>query len=1087
MPLAYESRSNAIVPAMDAPAGTVTIVFTDIEDSTPLWERHGRAFEACLARHNDILRSVIAANRGFEVKTEGDAFMIAFARAGDAVEFAVQAQLKLDAEPWPADIGNLMVRMGLHTGEPIVGKDPAGRTDYFGPVVNRAARVSAAGHGGQILLSESARNAAQDAFGDALVTDLGEHSLKGLERPERLHQLLPQALAERVFAPLQTISAQQTNMPAQSSSFIGRKREITELTDMLAPRQADASAGTKLLRPQDKKPSTRPGVISLVGPGGTGKTRLALRVGSEVLDRYEGGVWFVDLSACREASEAATEVASVLGVRLAGNDDPRDAVGNVLQYRKPLLLILDNFEQLAAHSDDLVGEWRRRAPQVTFMVTTRAVLGLEGEREFELQPLAAPPDADAEPAELLKYESVALFVQRAQEADKRFTLDDKNAADVARICVDLEGIPLAVELAASRVKLMKPAQILKRLEKKFELLKSTRRDTGLRQRTLYDALEWSFDLLTDWERAAFMQASAFHGGFLLEAAEEVIDLSAFPEAPGVLDALQSLREKSLLRTDEGEFETRFLMYKPIHDFGENRLGKFGDLPPLYERHYTHFVRYAEEWSERVYSPDELEALNRLEHDRANIVIAQERALKLGDKQSAARIAIAMTEFFIVRGPADLRTLVINRAIDALGDEPRNLAVKLWVARSRSSYEVSAQDASRQEAERAVELAEGQDAAEKCIAHRQLAHAYFMLGRMKDARIHVDIAMEQGRQTGDPLTISQVTGSQGIITFGEIRPEEALPFFKEAERLAREVGYATGIANHTSNLALVLGRLDRREESLATYKISADIYRQLGNRTGIGRIVANSGAQLQMLGRLEEAREAYLEAARIQRETGHRHGLVSALGNLGAIHTMRLNDLDMAEKYLTESLALAREMGAKDLIHMNLAHWGDVHSRRGNHAKAEECLREAVEMCREMGERFRLPAHLYGLASVLAALKRWDEAEATVQESIAFSIKHGMKSELGRAYQILGHQRGAQGRVDEAAKCYELAFASFSAHQAPERAYSLGTSMQFLLAKGRTQEARELAVRVLDLAAQPEFKNAGEPTLKLVEEAKRLVG
>ncbi|MCA8915691.1 MAG: tetratricopeptide repeat protein [Planctomycetes bacterium] len=1071
---------------MTAPTGTVTIVFTDIEDSTRLWERHGGDFEACLKRHNEIMREHIAANSGFEVKTEGDAFMVAFARAGDAVQFALNAQLALDSEAWNEAVGKILVRMGMHSGEPIVGKDPDGRTDYFGPVVNRAARVAGAGHGGQILMSEATRSAAVDALGAAIISDLGEHLLKGLERPERLHQLLPSSMADLSFAPLQTATAQQTNLPAQGSTFIGRAREVEELTAMLAPRAGESSPQTKLLKHAQLEQDQRPGVITLVGPGGTGKTRLALRVGSEVLDRYDGGVWFADLSACREAGEAAGEVATALGVRLTGKDDARDAVGNVLQYRKPLLLILDNFEQLASDSDNLIGEWRRRAPQVTFLVTTRAVLGLEGEREFELSPMAAPDDPELPLDDLLKFESVALFITRAQEADKRFKFDDKNAADVARICADLEGIPLAVELAASRVKLMKPAQIVKRLEKKFELLKSTRRDTGMRQRTLYDALEWSFDLLNEWERSAFLQSCIFQDGFLLEAAEQVVDLSAFDDAPDVLDALQSLREKSLLRTLEGEFETRFGMYKPIHDFGENRLRKFSDLEGLGQRHTQHYVGYAELWAESIHTPEELEALDRLDDERANLYAAFDRVEKAGDNDAVARLALSVSELLMTRGPVSVRERMLAKGVAAAeGDAERQ--TRLLIAESRSFYEVSNLELVIKSAEKAVELAAGGKAGLRASAHLQLSHAYWLVARFDEADAQAATALALAEEDGGALLRSQALASMGIMGFPRGRYAEGVEYFQQAQELALEIGDVSGGANHLSNLGLMLGRLGRREEALETYARARDVFKRLGGRTGYARMIANAGAQYQMLGDLDKAKDCYEKAIAINRETGHKHGLATSLGNMGMLYSQRLHRPEDARPYLEEALKTSLEINAPLLIADHYGQWAHWHDTMDDSANALKYWRLAIKYNRIVKIQVeKMVPDLCHLGHFECFCGDKDAGFAAFAEARALAANPGQFRTVNGGE---GRARYLHGEIEKAEEMLRLAVEEFEKGEHDDygnEAYYAVTLAELLEQRGELEGARKQAHRVI------EFHEAGKLWLnkginEALEAARRIVG
>ncbi|MCA1997688.1 MAG: adenylate/guanylate cyclase domain-containing protein, partial [Armatimonadetes bacterium] len=657
--------------AVAAPTGQVTLVFTDLQGSTELWEKLQSRMAEALAAHNSVMRGLIGKHGGYEVKTEGDAFMVAFASPTPAVRFAIELQERM-AGAMPEDIrrdtggAELLVRMGIHTGEPICEVDPTnGRMDYFGPMVNRSARIASAGHGGQILISHAVREAAAEQLESVLVKDLGEHRLKSLSRPERLFQILPYSLASRTYPPLKTLDHVATNLPYQQTTFVGRRAEIEEIT-------AGARADKWTL-------------LTLTGPGGTGKTRLSLRVGNELLDHYEGGVWFADLSDCTTEEGVCAAVAAAFGVPIAGPEPPRQVIAAVLEYRKPLLLILDNFEQVVESCAGLVGMWMKRARTARFLVTSRTLLGIAGEREMRLEPMRTPPrlrrardpaagegldagtvgigagaedqdeasrEAAAQDAllgaqhavRLSGFDVVRLFVERAREAQPGFTLTDENAPDVADICIELEGQPLAIELAAARVKILKPAQIVQKLAKKFELLRSSRRDLPKRQQTLEGAIDWSWDLLKPHERAALCQVCVFRGGFFLEQAEEVLDLSAFPEAPMSMDVVQALREQSLLSSVETAAGMRLKMFQSIRAYAEKKLSMQAtptEVRELELRHARCYAALAEHWDARRGGRDAAEAFDHLELESENIFAAQERALALGETLLAARCVLAV--------------------------------------------------------------------------------------------------------------------------------------------------------------------------------------------------------------------------------------------------------------------------------------------------------------------------------------------------------------------------------------------------------------------------------------------------------------
>src|SRR5215218_6381787 len=440
------------------PTGTVTFLFTDIEGSTRLWERDSSAMQQALARHDEVLRSAIKANGGFVFKTMGDAFCAAFPTVPEALEAVLSAQLALLVDVDQGEAGALMVRMALHTGS---AEERDG--DYFGPPLNRVARLLSAAHGGQIILSSPAQELVRDQLPVGVeLRDLGEHRLKDLARPERIFELLAPELPAG-FPPLRTLESRPNNLPMQPTPLVGREREVGEVCERLRQQ------GIRLL--------------TLTGPGGTGKTRLALQAAADVLEEFEDGVFFVPLAAVTDSNLFFTEIAGALGLQESGDA----SLGDVLKEyfgRREILLVLDNLEQVLS-AVSLLGELLSAASRLKVLATSRIPLGIYGEREYAVPPLAIPdpkrlPDLRA----LSQYEAVRLFIERAEAAKAGFEITSENAPAVAEICVRLDGLPLAIELAAARIKLLPPRAILTRLSNRLKLLTGGARDLPERQRTL---------------------------------------------------------------------------------------------------------------------------------------------------------------------------------------------------------------------------------------------------------------------------------------------------------------------------------------------------------------------------------------------------------------------------------------------------------------------------------------------------------------------------------------------------------------------------------------------------------------------------
>ena len=555
------SDAEAVTP----PSGVVTLLFTDVEGSTRAWEIHGERFAAALQCHEEIVRAAVRAHGGFLVKGAGDAFMVAFSDAAAAVLCAERALAEIEVENREggafASVGGLRVRIGIHTGEP-----QCRDRDYFGPPVNRAARICDAGHGGMALVSEAAwAHASAGLPAEITFLDLGSHRLKDLGEPEHLRAVRSPRLPPHSDRPLRTLDALPQNFPAQLTTFVGRSRELAEIG--------------RLLRESANR------ILTLTGVGGCGKTRLALQAAAESLQEFPGGVWFVDLSGVRTADGFAPAVAIALGLDLPPGADPLARCVEFLRDRRTLL-ILDNFEQVVEAADQVVA-LAQRCPGLRCLVTSREVLRVAGEREVPVEPLSM------EDGEEGSSEALELFAERCRAARPGFELTPDQIPAALEICRRLDGIPLAIELAAARVRAMSVQEVLARLSTSLDFLASARRDLPPRQRTLRGAIEWSHELLTDEERAFLATLAVFHGGWTLEAAE------AISEAPDALDLLFSLRDKSLVRSSELSGQTRYGMLGTIREFAVARLDATGQAPVLRARHARTYLSVAEELAESL--------------------------------------------------------------------------------------------------------------------------------------------------------------------------------------------------------------------------------------------------------------------------------------------------------------------------------------------------------------------------------------------------------------------------------------------------------------------------------------------------------
>ncbi|MBA3364335.1 MAG: adenylate/guanylate cyclase domain-containing protein [Actinobacteria bacterium] len=740
----------------ELPTGTVTFLFTDIEGSTRVLHELGDSYAGVLAEHRRVLRDAFARHGGVEVDTQGDAFFVAFARASDAVAAAEEAQSALRDGP-------VSVRIGIHTGEPMVTEE-----GYVGMDVHRAARVMSAGYGGQVLVSEATRRLVDDS---RPLRDLGPQRLKDMTAPEHIYQL-----GDTDFPPLKTLN--QTNLPVAASPLVGREDELGELLALLED-------GYR--------------VVSVTGAGGSGKTRLALQAAAESVERFEHGVFWVPLAGLGDPQLVLPAVAQTLGVR--------DDLAAHLADRHALIL-LDNFEHLL----DAAGEVSRllaAAPNVKALVTSRSSLRIDGEREYPLDPLR---DAEA----------VTLFLERARAAGRTLVPD----ATVAEICERLDRLPLAIELAAARVKLLAPAALLERLEQRLPLLTGGRRDAPERHRTLRATIAWSYELLADEPRRLFARLSVFAGSFSLEAAEEICQAD--------LDALGALVELSLLKPVGDD---RLLMLETISEYAGERLDEVGDGDAIRRRHAEFFLALAESANLTATSDGEMDH-DSVSREQDNLRAALDWALAREELEVGLRLAIAAESFWSTASPMEG-----YRRVSAFLEQGRGrISGKLLADALRTCastiYIVGEYERGTRYIEQSLdEYRRVGD--ERGIGHMllRLAVEANRVGDRDRARAlaleSVESARRVGFRRGEPLAL----GVLATLECAENRPERGMELLERGAALAREIGFTWWEAVILSDLAFYALELGRAENAARWAAQALVLARRMGDRQRLVQGVA----------------------------------------------------------------------------------------------------------------------------------------------------------------------------------------------------------------------------------------------------------
>jgi predicted ATPase/class 3 adenylate cyclase len=957
---------------MRLPTGTVTFLFTDIEGSTRLWEQFPAEMKVALARHDALLRLAIRDHDGYVFSTGGDAFCAAFHTAADGLAAARDAQLALTREPWPASV-QIKVRMVVHTGAAELRDN-----DYFGQPLNRAARLLSAGHGGQVLFSLATQELLRDALPEGVtLRDMGERRLKDLIRPERVYQLVAPDL-QADFPSLKTLDARTHNLPIQLTSFVGREREMQEVKALL----------------RDAR------LVTLTGSGGAGKTRLSLQVGADLVDGFTDGVWFVELASLTDAKLVPQAMATVLGVKEQAGRSVTETLIEHLKDRE-LLLLLDNCEHLVEASAQLCQALLAACAKVHVLATSREPLRVAGESAYRVPSLATPdPRAVVTAETLTPYAAVQLFIDRAVAAQSTFQVNNANAAAVASLCFHLDGIPLAIELAAARVRSMTSEEINERLGQRFRLLTGGSRTALPRHQTLRALIDWSYDLLDENERALLCRLTVFAGGWMLAAAEQVCSGAGVTEE-SMVDLLASLADKSLLQIDERDGATRYGLLETVRQYAADRLQENGQGPPWRDRHLSYFLSLVEEAHPHLVDAEQRRWMDRLdaEHDNVRAALAW-GSREGGDLDSGLRLVSLLKYFWFVRGyQAEGRGWCMTMLAQPGGE-----------ARFRAGAYGSAGTLARQQGDYAAAHSLYESA---LVIHRDCGHRRgvadalsnlglvdFHRGEYASALPLLEEAVAINRECEDPHAMAFSLNAMGMIQCAQADFPRARRLLEESLAIRRETQNRLGAAVTLSNLGTVAACEGNYADARKLYEEGLAIRRELGDKRGVAVALID-------LGNLELDCDAsalpqsmFEQALGVFRELGDRYGTGESLAGLGSVAARR-RDFAAALGFFEQSLEVHRE--ARDALNIakSLTGLGIVAEELGDHRNARVHIADALTRLRQLGDRLALAKALRALAPVacvlhspLHAAQIWGGAER-LREEINSPIPPGDRPDYER--------------------------------------------------------------------------------------------
>jgi predicted ATPase/class 3 adenylate cyclase len=898
------------------PTGTVTFLFTDIEGSTRLWQQHPEPMKQALLRHHALLQQSIESSNGYVFQIVGDAFCAAFHTAAGGVAAALAAQRALAAEPW-GETGPIRVRMALHTGTADLhaGEHKAG--EYMsGLTLSHTARLLSVAHGGQILVSNATQELVRNDLPSLVeLRNLGLHRLRDLTRAEHIYQVVAQRLPDR-FPALRSLEVVPNNLPRQLTTFIGREREIAEAKRLLAETH----------------------LLTITGPGGSGKTRLSLEIGARLLSEYPDGVWLVEFAHLADPARVPQVLATALSVR---EEADRPLLVTLVDHLRPkrVLLLLDNCEHLIDACAGLADTLLRGCPEVKILPSSREALGLTGEVVFRVPPLSLP-DSRLVPAleRLAEYEAVRLFVDRAIAVKPDFTLTDDTAAAVVQICRRLDGIPLAIELAAARVRTLSVQQITAHLDERFRLLTGGSRTALPRHQTLRGLIDWSYGLLSEAERELFRRVSVFVGGWTLEASVAVcagVDVDRYD----IVELLGRLVDKSLCLIDGEGSDPRYRLLETIRQYGFEKLAETSEGQVVRARHRDFYLGFAEDAEPRLQGPEQVAWLQRLEADHDNLRAALRWSLDCDETEAALRLGSALSLFWDTHG-------YVREGREWLDE-------LLAHARERPTSTVTGRRA----------LGKVLDAASRTRAR---------WSEFPQATEFLTQGLAVWRELGDKRGIAEALNNLAVGATQSGDRVRARVLVAESLALFRELSDKRGTAHALNNLAEILRGDGDLPGARALFEESVPLFEAIEERRGLSHALDNLGGILTAQGDYGPAEALYSRSRRLAEELGDNHAVATALRSLGGVAHHR-GDHERARSCYEDSVARFREMGDGFCLAKSLIGYALTSHEMGDHEQARVLGDQGLALLREAGAKGELAPRLGQLGA--AALAHGDVARA----------------------------------------------------------------------------------------------------------------
>ena len=973
----------------DKPTGHITFLFTDIEGSTRLAQEFPETLPSALERHHNIMHKVIESNNGFVFEIIGDAFCCAFEKSEDAIKAAVQAQINLANEKW--DDVKIKIRIGIHSGN--VEWNGEGYIGYI--TLARTARVMSSAYGEQIIISNDAYELCIHKLGfgneSSMISfrNLGERRLKDLRQPIRLYQVLFQGLRED-FPPLKTLDARPNNLPVQLTNFIGREKEMKAIGDLLKQTH----------------------ILTLTGTGGSGKTRLALQIAANMIDDFEHGVWLIELASLSDISLLPQTITKAFGIQEQPMQKVEDTLIDFLK-KKEMLIIFDNCEHLIDAAAHLTEKMLSNIPKLKIIATSREALRCSGEQTHNVSTLETPePRNELSLDNLLQYESIRLFVERASSVNEAFKLTDENVRTLSQICFQLDGIPLAIELAAARIKAVSIEQIFERLNDRFTLLTGGKRTSLPRQKTLRAAIDWSYDLLSEEERILWGRLSVFSGGWTLDAAEVICSNEKLHKNE-ILDLLTDLTEKSIVIFDT--INSRYRLLETIRQYGHEKLTERNEFELISEKHLSYFSELAQTEDAKLKGHNIAESLKVLDKESTNISKALDWPGENSLNIEKAKLASVMGYYWIIRGQISEGLSRLESVLQCTTKTQADFYYKL-VSAAGILYRFKC------EYKKAIESFEESlnyfRNGEKCLVISDLLNNLGMISSdqgnySKALELHEE-ALLVAREIDDKRGIANSLNNLGNIHHFRHNYIKALELHEESLSLRRDTGDKKVIASSLLNLGTITREMGDYQKASTLYEESLATFREIGDKKGIA-------ASLNYLGIVSRAQGDFLKAATllesglaISREIDDKDCLSLSLNNLGSMTLSRGNYVKAFELY-EENLGNRRELKDKRGIAFCLNYLGALKIHKGEYLMALDQLEESIAISREIDYKQCLAESLNNLAKVFFEKGEFAKAKIAVDESLSVSRDTGRKQETAVSLYISGRILFKEKKIEEARK------------------------------------------------------------------------